>query len=115
MVVGERGVARVAWVALFVGPGLVGLLAFTVGPILASLVLTLFEWDLLTAPRFVGLANFERLVADPDFWAALRHTLLFIAGYVPLVTLLALGVALALNTRLPGLTALRTAFFLPVR
>ena len=111
MVVGERGIARVGWIALFVGPGLVGLLVFTVGPILASLVLTLFEWDLLTSPRYVGLANFERLIDDPDFWAALRHTLVFIAGYVPLVMVLALAVALALNARLRGLAALRTAFF----
>ena len=51
MVVGERGIARIGWLALFVGPGLVGLLVFTVGPILSSLVLTLFEWDLLTPPR----------------------------------------------------------------
>jgi len=112
--VGERGIARVGWVALFVAPGLSGLLLFTVGPILASLVLTLFEWDVLTSPRYVGLDNFARLVEDRAFWAALRHTLTFIAGYVPLVMVLALAVALALNTRLRGLTALRTAFFMPV-
>ncbi len=112
--VGERGIRRYAWVALFVGPGLSGLLLFTVGPILASLVLTLYEWDLLTSPRFVGPDNFRRLLDDDDFWAALRHTLAFIAGYVPLVMVLALLVALALNARLPGLMALRTAYFLPV-
>ncbi len=112
--VGERGIARLGWLILFVGPGLGGLVVFTVGPILASLVLTLFEWDLLTSPRYVGLANFARLVEDQAFWAALRHTLTFIVGYVPLVMTLALAVALALNTRLRGLAALRTAFFMPV-
>jgi multiple sugar transport system permease protein len=112
--VGERGWRRYAWVALFVGPGLSALLLFTVGPILASLVLTLYEWDLLTSPRFVGLENFQRLIDDDAFWAALRHTLTFIAGYVPLVMVLALLVALSLDARLPGLTALRTAYFLPV-
>lgn len=112
--VGERGLRQYGWVALFVGPGLAGLLLFTVGPILSSLVLTLYEWDLLTSPRFVGLDNFRRLVEDDDFWAALRHTLTFIAGYVPLVMVLALRVAMALNARLPGLTVLRTAYFLPV-
>lgn len=112
--VGERGVARIGWVALFLAPGLSGLLLFTVGPILASLGLTLFEWDLLTPPRFVGLQNFVDLSRDREFWAALRHTLVFIAGYVPSVTVLALLVALALNTKLRGLLTLRTAFFLPV-
>jgi multiple sugar transport system permease protein len=112
--VGDRGIARVGWLLLFIVPGLSGLLIFTVGPIVASLVLTLFEWDLLTSPRFVGFDNFSRLADDPAFWAALRHTLTFIAGYVPLVMVLALAVALALNTRLRGLAALRTAFFIPV-
>jgi multiple sugar transport system permease protein len=112
--VGDRGWRRAGWVAFFVLPGLGGLLLFVVGPILASLVLTVYEWDLLTSPRYVGLANFRRLVEDDQFWAALRHTLAFIAGYVPLVMGLALAVALALNARLRGVAALRTAFFLPV-
>ena len=112
--VGERGLSRVGWLALFVMPGLSGLLLFTIGPLLASLGLTLFQWDLLTPPRFVGLANFARLSVDPDFWAALRHTLTFIVGYVPLVTVLALGFALALKTPLRGIAVIRTAFFLPV-
>ncbi len=112
--VGERGLARVGWLALFLAPGLGGLLIFTVGPILASLVLTLFQWDLLTPPRFVGLANFARLSTDQRFWSALQHTLGFILGYVPCVTALGLLLALALNTRIPGVGVLRTAFFIPV-
>jgi multiple sugar transport system permease protein len=114
MIVGERRVARVSWIALFLTPGLLGLMIFTIGPIIVSLVLTLFEWDLLTSPRFVGFDNFSRLWRDAEFWAALRHTLLFLVGYVPLVMITALAVALALNERLRGITALRTAFFIPV-
>lgn len=112
--VGERGWRHVAWVALFVLPGFSALLLFVIGPILASLVLTLFEWDLLTDPSFVGVDNFRRLLADGAFWSALWHTLYYIAGYVPLVMVAALAVALVLNTRMPALGAIRTAFFLPV-
>jgi multiple sugar transport system permease protein len=112
--VGERGLVRIGWLTLFLAPGLSGLLVFTIGPLLASLALTLFTWDLLTPPRFVGLGNFAHLVADRSFWAALRHTLAFIAGYVPLVTVLALGLALALNVPRRGIAAIRTMFFLPV-
>lgn len=65
--VGERGWKHVAWVALFVLPGLSALLIFIIGPILTSLVLTLFEWDLLTDPQFVGVDNFRRLLTDDDF------------------------------------------------
>lgn len=114
MMVGERGWRHAAWVSVFVLPGFSILLLFIIGPILASLVLTLFEWDLLTPPRFVGLDNFRRLQDDRQFWAALRHTLTYIIGYVPLVMICALGVALALNARLRALGLLRTAYFLPV-
>ncbi len=112
--VGERGWRHVAWVALFVLPGFSALLLFVIGPILASLVLTVFEWDLLTDPNFVGVDNFTRLIADDAFWSALWHTLYYIAGYVPLVMVAALAVALVLNTRMPALGVIRTAFFLPV-
>lgn len=112
--VGQRGIKHAGWLALFLAPSLGGLLVFTIGPILASLVLTVYEWDLLTPPRFVGAANFERLMSDRAVRDALVHTLTFIAGYVPLVMVLALLIALALNTRLPGVAAVRTAFFLPV-
>ncbi|MGI8976216.1 MAG: carbohydrate ABC transporter permease [Thermomicrobiales bacterium] len=112
--VGERGWRHAAWVALFVVPGFSALLLFVIGPILASLVLTVFEWDLLTDPKFVGIDNLTRLVADEAFWSALWHTLYYIAGYVPLVMIAALGVALVLNTRMPALGMIRTAFFLPV-
>jgi multiple sugar transport system permease protein len=112
--VGDRGWRHAAWVAFFIVPGLAVLLLFVIGPILASLVLTVFEWDLLTDPVYVGGKNFRRLVSDDAFWSALWHTLAYIAGYVPLVMIAALAVALALNTRMPALGALRTAFFLPV-
>ncbi len=110
----SRRISEAGWLALFLLPGLLGLLAFTIGPILASLVLTLFKWDLLTAPQFVGAGNYARLIGDPDFWSALWHTLSFIIGYLPLVLLLGLGAALALNAPLRGIGVIRTAFFLPV-
>ncbi len=109
-----RRPSQLGWLALFLLPGLGGLLLFTVLPILASLLLTLFQWDLLTPPEFIGLANYRRLLGDNEFWAALGHTLTFIAGYLPLVLLLGLGVALALNAPLRGIGLIRSAFFLPV-
>jgi multiple sugar transport system permease protein len=72
--VGDTGWRRNGWVALFILPSLAGMLLFIIGPILASAVLTLFEWDLLTDPKFVGLANFRRLFHDNDIWKALLHT-----------------------------------------
>lgn len=111
---GEKGVRHFLWVLFFVGPGLLGLLLFTATPILASLGLTLFQWDLLTPPSFVALANFRRLLQDATFWHALGNTLYFIAGYIPVVMVCALAVAVALNQQLRGLVLFRTAFFIPV-
>jgi multiple sugar transport system permease protein len=112
--VGTRPWRQAGWLTFFLLPGLGGLLIFTVLPILASLVLTFFKWDLLTPPQFVGLANYTRMVADQEFWRALQHTLAFIVGYLPLVLILGLAVALALNAPLRGIGLIRTAFFLPV-
>ncbi|MEW6232060.1 MAG: sugar ABC transporter permease [Chloroflexota bacterium] len=112
--VGQRGIRYVGWISLFLLPSLIGLTIFTLIPILSSLALTLFEWDLLTPPRFVGLGNFQRLIQDQNFWAALAHTLSFIAGYIPLVMVIALGVAVILNQKLKGVILFRTAFFIPV-
>lgn len=114
MMVGDHGWRKLGWVALFVLPGFSGLVLFVLGPIFASLVLTVYEWDLLTDPRFVGSGNFRRMWSDSEFWAALRHTLTYIVGYVPLVMATALLIALALNGRIPLRGVLRTAFFMPV-
>ncbi len=111
---GDKGLKKFFWVVVFLGPSLIGLLLFTVSPILASLGLTLFEWDLLTPPQFVGFNNFQRLLADEDFWQALFNTLRFIIAYIPLVMVFSLGIALVLNQKLRGLIFFRTAFFIPV-
>ena len=112
--VGERRLGKVAWVLAFVSPSLVGLTVFSIIPILASLGLTFYEWDLLTPPHFVGLGNFQRLIHDRNFWSALAHTLYFIVGYIPLVMVIALGVAVILNQKLRGVILFRAAFFIPV-
>ena len=110
----ERGAKRALTFALFLGPSLIGVIIFLVGPILASLGLSFASWDLLTPPEFVGLANFERLASDAEFWAALRHTLTFLGGYIPLVMVAGLLVAVALNSNVPGRNVFRAIYFLPV-
>jgi multiple sugar transport system permease protein len=110
----ERGVRRWLVLALFLGPSLIGVALFVAGPIVASLALAFTSWDLLTPPAFVGLRNFERLARDVEFWAALRHTVTFLGGYVPLVLVTGLAVAVALHGRVPGRSVFRAIFFLPV-
>jgi multiple sugar transport system permease protein len=99
---------------VFIAPSLLMLVVFTVVPIIAAAVLSFYEWDLLTPPEFVGLGNFVELAGDEDFHAAVFHTLIFIAGYVPFVMAVGLGLALLLNrqSRLAGVS--RVVFFMPV-
>lgn len=110
----ERGWRRALVFAAFLGPSLIGVTLFLAGPILASAGLSFASWDLLTPPEFAGLRNFRRLASDREFWAALRHTLAFLAGYIPLVMVAGLLVAVALNGRVPGRNAFRAVYFLPV-
>ncbi|MCA9839197.1 MAG: sugar ABC transporter permease [Trueperaceae bacterium] len=94
----ERGWKRGLTLALFLGPSLIGVSVFVLGPILASLGLSFASWDLLTAPRFIGLKNFTQLLQDNEFWTALKHTLQFLLGYIPLVMGFGLLVAIALGS-----------------
>ena len=102
------------WIILFLTPSLIGLLFFVVIPIIASLGLTLFQWNLLNDPIFIGFQNFKELYSDKNFWSAFNHTLYFIIGYIPLVMVCSIGVALILNQKLVGRKLLRTAFYVPV-
>lgn len=107
------GSAKRWWMA-FLAPSFLLLAIFTLLPIGVAAVLSFYEWDLLTPPRFVGTANFVELSQDADFLAALWHTIVFILGYVPLVTTVGLALAMLLrrSSRLNG--TLRVVFFMPV-
>ncbi|MEV0274413.1 sugar ABC transporter permease [Hamadaea sp. NPDC050747] len=100
--------------AIFLAPSLVTLLAFWIGPMIGTVWVSLQDWNLIGVPSFVGLDNYAELAKDADFHAALLHTLLYLAGYLPLVLILGLAVALLLNAKLPAMTLYRAMFFLPV-
>lgn len=110
----ERGWRRFGILALFLGPSLIGLLAFTLLPIFASLGLSFTNWDLLTTPKLVGLDNFRHMMSDAEFWHTLRNTLTFLVGYVPLVLAGGLLIAVLLNAQIPFRQLFRTMYFVPV-
>ncbi|GAC1650784.1 MAG: sugar ABC transporter permease [Herpetosiphon sp.] len=108
-------VHRDAWWALFfLAPSFLGFLVFYWLPILAGLTLSLFRWDLLSAPEWAGSANFRELVTDAGLHQALINTFYFTVVTVPVGMVLALLVALALNQKLHGLSIYRVAYFMPV-
>lgn len=99
---------------LFLAPDLIGTLIFSVGPVLAALALGFFAWDILTPARFVGLDNYKRLLFDdPVFREVLANTSMYVLGSVPVRTVLALFLAIALNQGIRGVSFFRGAVFLP--
>jgi multiple sugar transport system permease protein len=108
---------REAFVAyLFLAPALCLFLLFSAGPLIGAFILSLFQWDLFTAARFSGLANFKTLFTDKVALTAISNT--FVFTFWSLVLHIALGMllALAVNRALPaGLKYfLRTAYFFPL-
>lgn len=99
---------------LFASPWALGMVLFVAGPVVASLVISFLEWNLLETPRWVGWANYRRLVTDdPLFYKSLNVTLLYTAAAVPLGMALSLALALALARPRRGQGLFRTIFFLP--
>lgn len=98
---------------LFVAPDAIGLTVFAAFPMLLSLGLGFYEVDGFGGYRFVGLANYTRMIADPLFLQSLRVTLAYVLLLVPglYVTGLALALLVQRRSRVSGL--LRSLFFLP--
>lgn len=107
----------------FLLPNFIGYVLFTAWPVIGSLLLSFSAWDLLTPPRWVGFDNFFNLLGfryensawsanDPNFWKYLRNTL-FLMLSLPINMAGALGLALMLNRKLPGIYVYRLVFFFP--
>jgi multiple sugar transport system permease protein len=98
----------------YISPWLAGLVVFEIGPILASVYLSLTEYSILAPARFVGLANYRQaLLDDPIFWKAVYNTIYYAVTFVPLSMVGSLAAALLLNQRLRGRSIFRTLFFIP--
>lgn len=98
---------------LFLGPWFVGLIAITLGPIAASLVLSFTDYSLLQAPEWVGLDNYRRMLDDPRLHNSLWVTVKYVVIGVPLQLALALALALVLDRGVRGLPIYRSIYYLP--
>ena len=101
-------------VLAFLLPSAIPLVLFVLGPMVAAAWISLTEWNLLSPAKWVGLDNYATLLADPETAEVFLHTVYYIVGYLPLVYVGGLAIALALNTALRGRTLLRGVYFLPV-
>ena len=101
------------WCYAFIAPAVLGLLLFSLGPMIASLWLSLTSYDLLSPPVWVGGQNYQDLAADPIFRKSLGVTLIYGVVSVPATMILALMLAILLNAKLPALKFFRSAYYLP--
>jgi multiple sugar transport system permease protein len=97
----------------FLSPWIIGFAAFTLIPMVASLVLSFTNYDLINPPTGAGLANYRELVQDPKVRTALTNTIIFTVLHVPLQIALALGLASLLRRAGRAAGFFRTAFYLP--
>jgi multiple sugar transport system permease protein len=110
------GWRRARWGYVFIAPWIVGFLAFTAIPMVATFIFTFTNINLAQAEplRFVGLRNYETLINDKQTWTSLGITFKFAALALPVAVILPLLVALMLHSRhLVGSSAFRILFFLP--
>jgi multiple sugar transport system permease protein len=106
------------WGVVFIGPWLIGLALFTAGPMIASLILSLTDFDLVHPDdvRFVGLDNYIRMTSDPNVIKSIIVTFSFAIIAIPLTMFASLGFALLLNSpKLFGRSVLRTLVYMPIQ
>ena len=106
--------ARLVWFWLFVGPAVLGLLCFSLWPMLYSLWLSFCRYEVVAPPKFIGVQNYVYLfVHDASFWPSVRVTLVFTAIQVPVSIVASLSLALLLNQPVKARGLWRALFFLP--
>lgn len=98
----------------FISPFIIGFLAFTFIPILASLYLSFTNYNLFASPTWIGMDNYIKMfTADPRYWQSLKVTLIYVLAGVPLRLAFALLIALMLNTASRAVGLYRSLFYLP--
>ena len=98
---------------MFALPWLIGLIVFLIGPIVASVLLSFTNWNLISPARWVGLENYRDMIHSREFWQSIKVTLFYASLSVPLYLVLGLSLAILLNQRVRGMYVFRTILFLP--
>ncbi|KJD45950.1 MULTISPECIES: carbohydrate ABC transporter permease [Paenibacillus] len=98
---------------LFVSPQLIGLLVFSLLPVVYALVLSFMNWDGFGARTFVGFENFANQFNNPDFWIAMKNTVYYMIFVIPSSIFLSLFLAVGLN-KVRGKELYRVFYFMPV-
>lgn len=103
------------WAWFMIAPTMIGLMVLNIIPIFQTLYLSFFKSGAFgKGNTFAGLENYRRLAGDEQVWHAVRNTLAYTLGVVPIAVVLALFIAVLLNGKLKGKGAYRTIYFIPM-
>ena len=100
-----------AW--LFLAPALIGTFIFIIIPICASFYMSLLDWNLISAPEFVGLQNYIELIKEKAFWDILGNTLIYAVITTIFGVIIPLILAVLINEKIKGANLFKTLYFLP--
>jgi multiple sugar transport system permease protein len=98
---------------LFAAPWFVGMAVFLLYPLVASIYYSFCDYSVLKSPVWIGMANYTDLFHDEIFWKTVANTGIYAIIALPVGMIVALGLAMLLNTNVKGMTVYRTIFFLP--
>jgi multiple sugar transport system permease protein len=113
----QRPARRWTWEAfhayVFMSPAILGLLIFTLIPVVASLLLSFTDYNIITDPEWIGLENYAEMFQAELFWTALRVSAIYSVVSVPLGLALSLGLAVLLNHAMRGIMVFRAIYYMP--
>src|ERR1700722_17801934 len=96
----------------FIAPAVFGFLIFYLVPTLRAIYISFTDWNLMRVPKVVGLANYDRLLHDKNFWSSMWITLLYVIYNIPPQLVVGLGLAVLLQ-RISNAGTLRRLYLVP--
>ncbi|EKO3428596.1 sugar ABC transporter permease [Vibrio fluvialis] len=98
----------------YLSPYIIGLIVFTAFPFVSSFLMSFTDYDLMTAPKFVGIENYRYMLTEDDlFWKSMSVTFAYVFLTIPVKLAFALFIAFILNFKLKGIGFFRTAYYIP--
>jgi len=98
---------------LFLAPALLVIGVFVLYPIVAVVYYSFTDYSIVTPPVWIGLRNYQQLIHDTVFWQALAHSFIYLL-VTPILIILCIILAIAVNRKLPGINAFRALYYIPV-
>lgn len=108
----NRGESK--WLGIyFILPWIIGFFAFKIGPLFLSFAYSFTKYNVMSPPKFIGLKNYFKMFADPDFHNSLKVNLLYVLFTVPIKLSFSLFIAYVLTLKVKGIGIFRSLYYIP--